>query len=251
MSIQILSAAQSDIGPRKSVNQDSFYHATEMSSGIPAGIYAVADGVSSSAHGEVASGLCVAAIDRWWREILPSMNYEKSKVIPAAADLIIGINKTVCDTKVADGGRSASTLTLLLLLQNEWFTFNAGDSRIYRLRKGIVSQLDQLTVDHSCLVEREYNGEKYLKSVLTSCIGGRNTFQYGYSSGTLREGDRFLLCSDGIYRTGSPRQIKKILGMKNADPNQVCENLIRAALSNGETDNITAVTVFCQGKEGA
>ena len=158
MNIQILSAAYSDIGPQKEVNQDSYYYAINTNGKIPAGIFAVADGVSGSAHGEIASGLCVDAIKHWWELTFPSLNFEKSKIIPSVAELIIGINSDVCNTRLPDGGRSSTTLTLLFLLNDEWFTFNVGDSRIYRLRRGIVSQLDQITEDQSCLVEREYNG---------------------------------------------------------------------------------------------
>lgn len=245
MSIQILSAACTDIGPRKEVNQDSFFHAVGTADGPAAGIFAVADGVSGSAHGEVASSLCMEAIGRWWREEFATLQYEKSRIIPSLAELIIGINSTACSLVLPDGGRSSSTLTLLLLLDEEWFTFNSGDSRIYRLKKGIAGQLDQLTEDQSCLVEREYEGQKYLKSVLTSCIGGRNAFKYGYKNGALKKGDRFLLCSDGVYKTESSRQIRKILGKRNSTPDQVCAKLIETALANGETDNITAITVFC------
>lgn len=208
-------------------------------------IFAVADGVSGSAHGEIASRICIDAIDDWWKGTFPLLNCDKKRIVPSIADLIIGINSRVCETKLPEGGRSSSTLTVLHLMEDEWFTFNVGDSRIYRLRKGIVSKLEQLTEDQSCLVEREYNGEMYMKSVLTSCIGGRNPFKYGYSSGPLRSGDRFLLCSDGVYKTESFQQIRRILGTKSDTPEQVCNNFIKSALRNGETDNITAVTVFC------
>ena len=243
--MQILSAAYSDIGPSKEVNQDSYYYAIRPDCMIPAGIFAVADGVSGSAHGEVASRLCAKELADWWESVFPSLDCDKSRVVPSLTEKILDINRVVCALKLPDGGRSSTTLTVLLLLGDEWFTFNAGDSRTYRLRRGLVSQLDQITEDQSCLVEREYNGEKYLKSVLTSCIGGRNEFKYGYSSGPLREGDRFFLCSDGICKTVSDRQIKKSLGAKNQTPEEICKNLVALALANGETDNVTAITVLC------
>ena len=245
MSIHILSAACTDIGPRKEVNQDSYFYAVAEKAPVPAGIFAVADGVSGSAHGEVASRICVEAVERWWQTSFPALQYDKSRAVPALAGLLDDVNKTVCDTLLPDGGRSSSTLTLLLLLDDQWFTYNVGDSRIYRLRRGFASQIDQITEDQSCLVEREFNGQKYLKSVLTSCIGGRNAFKYGYSSGPLREGDRFLLCSDGVYRSEKLRQLKKILNTRSATPLQISEMLVKNALGNGETDNITAITVFC------
>lgn len=250
MKYQFRSAAFSDIGPRKEVNQDSWFSAEQTADGFFAGLYAVADGVSGSFHGEIASRFCVEAINAWWRDTFPSLEYKRYKIIPSITELIIGINSDVCQKKTTEGGRTSSTLTLLLLLNDEWFTFNVGDSRIYRLTRGLAGRFDQITEDHSCLVEREYNGEKYLKSVLTSCVGGRNAFKYSYSSGELRRGDRFLLCSDGVYKTQSAEQIKKALRMKKATPEAVSKMLIEDALSNGETDNITAVTVFVDGQRG-
>ena len=251
MTGKIISAALSDIGPLKEINQDSFFHAIREDEDSCAAVFAVADGVSGSSHGEVASGICAAELKKWWENVFPQVKDDKSKTIQAMAEFIISVNQTVCETLLPNKGRSATTLTVLLLLGSEWIVFNVGDSRVYRLKSRLFSKLEQLTEDQTCLVEREYQGRKYLKSVLTSCIGGRNRLEYQYASGTLLDGDRFLICSDGVYKTQTTRQMGKILGKRGRSPEQLCQDFIRAALSNGENDNITAVTaIYTAGGEG-
>lgn len=246
MGFQINAAGESNIGPRKPVNQDSYFFAVAQDE-IPAGIFMVADGVSGSSHGEIASKMCADSIKAWWDKEFPIMASDAKKAVSSLAETIHLLNQRVCSHLLENGGRSASTMTLLFILQDEWFVFNSGDSRTYKLESGLFHRLEQLTEDQSTLVEREYSGRKILKSVLTSCIGGRGHFEYGYSCGRFRRGDRFLLCSDGVNKTLSDPDIAKIL--RRGEPAAVCGTLIRTALRNGETDNITALVVSIDRRE--
>lgn len=245
MNIRILSAGSTDIGPRKKVNEDSYFLAFNAAAESPVGIFAVADGVSGSSHGEIASSACVRAVELWWKEKPAMLGYETNRVIPSLIETILDTDRKLRHMQPAEMGRSSSTLSVLLIIGNGWFTFNTGDSRVYRLKKGLFSRLEQITEDQSCLVEREYKGQKYFKSVLTSCVGGKNAFQYSYSHGTLSQGERFLVCSDGVYKTLSERRMKGILKSKNLTAKEICDRLIDSALQNGETDNITAISVLC------
>lgn len=245
MSKIILASALSDKGSRKAVNQDACYYAVDCSGEMPIGIFAVADGVSGSYRGEIASHLCTGGVEDWWKTVLPTVRENKSKAIASIAELIIGLNNRVRSGEYDARGRSSTTLSILFLHSGEWFTFNVGDSRIFCLKKGLFSQLKQLTADQSCLVEREHNGQKYLKSVLTCCIGGRGEFKYEYANGKITVGDRFLICSDGVFKTQTNRQLKQLLNASHNTPDEICRSFITTALSNGETDNITAITVFC------
>lgn len=243
----IVSAEQSDIGPRKQRNEDSCFHAVRQYNGKTAGLFVVADGVSSSAHGEIASSICTAEMQRWWETSFPAIPEER--LAASLAEQLISINGQVCHTVNSEMSRSASTIAVLLIVGNEWMCFNAGDSRVYQLGRGIFGQLHMLTKDHSCLVEREYKGRKYMKSVLTSCVGGRDRFEYAYNKGTAKKGDRFLVCTDGVYKTLPDKSLKSLLSHRAGAPSAVCDRIIREALSNGETDNISAVVVFCSDKE--
>ena len=67
-----------------------------------------------------------------------------------------------------------------------------------------------------------------------------------YACGKIRSGDRFLLCSDGVYKTLDGKRLKKLMDRSSKTPEQVCDSALETALANGETDNITAVAVFCR-----
>ena len=241
----IQAAACSDIGPRKPVNQDSFYFASGMHGGVETAILAVADGVSNSYRGELCSELCTGMLRSWVDDTLPGLPGEKNAVVASLTARIVEIHETASRDLRSTTGRSASTLCVLLLFGEEWFCFNVGDSHAYRLVSGLFPKFDRLSLDQTTLVERERDGRKYMKSILTCCIGTRSPFRYEYSHGSWKKGDRFLVCSDGVYKTQSESSLRKLLGNRKQSAEAVSRQMVGAALSKGETDNITAVVAFC------
>jgi serine/threonine protein phosphatase PrpC len=116
----------------------------------------------------------------------------------------------------------------------------AGDSRLYRLRHGV---LEQLTVDHS-----EANGPDGEASgssnVITRAVGGRSELELDQVSFNVQLGDRFLLCSDGLYREASDDDIAEVL--ESGDAMSVVQALLAHTLRGRAADNVTAVVVDAQ-----
>jgi protein phosphatase/serine/threonine-protein phosphatase Stp1 len=122
----------------------------------------------------------------------------------------------------------------------------AGDSRAYLLRAG---QIVQVTKDHSLVQElvdaqtiSAAEAENHPRAnVITRAVGaGDPTLALDKVSARLRSGDRFLLCSDGLWKTLGQDRLAQLL---TADGGAPAERLLAAALDRRADDNVTAVTV--------
>jgi serine/threonine protein phosphatase Stp1 len=141
----------------------------------------------------------------------------------------------------------ASTVVAFLARDDHFACLWAGDSRAYMLRDG---ELRQITKDHSLVQELVDSGtiapedaEKHPHAnVITRAIGADiDEVVLEKVSGRLQQGDRFLLCSDGLCKTVPFPQLAELLQSDNGVPAPAA--LVAAALALDATDNITAVTI--------
>jgi serine/threonine protein phosphatase PrpC len=109
----------------------------------------------------------------------------------------------------------------------------AGDSRAYRWRAGI---LEQLTQDHSL---GALTGTGAESSVITRAVGVEGDLKLDIRRDSVRQDDRFLLCSDGLTRVLPEAQIRS--WMESADIEAAVEGLIQATLAAGAPDNVTVL----------
>lgn len=143
-----------------------------------------------------------------------------------------------------------STLTAALIVGEQAYIANVGDSRTYLLRDG---KLQRVTHDHS-LVERlveagqidadEVYDHPHRNLIYRSLGAGRAEVEVDLFTETLRSNDALLLCSDGLWEMVRDQQLESIL-TEVSDPVEACELLIERANENGGEDNITAVLVRC------
>lgn len=143
-----------------------------------------------------------------------------------------------------------STLTAALIVGEQAYIANVGDSRTYLLRDG---KLQRVTHDHS-LVERlveagqidadEVYDHPHRNLIYRSLGAGRADVEVDLFTETLRANDALLLCSDGLWEMVRDQQLESIL-TEVSDPVEACELLIERANDNGGEDNITAVLVRC------
>lgn len=138
-----------------------------------------------------------------------------------------------------------TTLIAVWVQQRTAHYSHAGDSRLYLLRKG---ELTQLTEDHTLVQEQLNRGiitqeemeDHTLRHVITRSIGGRENVEVEVEELPLAVGDQLLLCSDGLSSSLGNEDISRIL-QAEADLEIACDQLIRSALEAGSRDNITAV----------
>ncbi len=152
--------------------------------------------------------------------------------------------------KHSDARGLGSTLTAALIIGDQAFVANVGDSRTYLLRDG---KLDRITQDHS-LVERlvqagqieadEVYDHPNRNLIYRSLGANKSDVEVDIFTEKLRPGDALLLCSDGLWEMVRDPQIVSIL-TEIDDPQSACDQLIDRANENGGEDNITAVLVRC------
>ena len=217
------SAAASDVGRVREVNQDSFIERTEV------GIWAVADGLGGHSQGEVASRMVCDAL----ADVVPNSSFDD--VIDAARQRVSEVNEQLvrAATRAVNAVSSGSTVVALLARGTRCAVLWAGDSRAYRWREG---RLEQLTRDHS-LAELE----GAVSTAITRAVGGEPTLLLDLYRDRVHAGDRFLLCSDGLTRMVPDSQIRA--WMEHEDIRGAVEGLVKATLDAGAPDNVTALIV--------
>jgi type VI secretion system protein ImpM len=223
------SAAASDVGRVREINQDSFLERTDV------GIWVVADGLGGHSHGEVASRMVCDAL----ADMVPDSSFED--LVDAARQRVSEVNEHLVRAAMrpVNAVQSGSTVVALLARGTRYAVLWAGDSRAYRWREG---RLEQLTKDHS-LAEADGNGAD--SHAITRAVGGEATLELDVHRDRVHRGDRFLLCSDGLTRTVSHEQLERWLA--HDDIQRAVESLITAALETGGPDNVTAVVVEAFG----
>jgi protein phosphatase len=145
------------------------------------------------------------------------------------------------------GGTVGATLVGLMIFEAEYSVIWSGDSRIYRMRDGV---LEQLTKDHTEVQELLDAGritpEEGLtwprKNVITRAIGVSEDPNCDMATGNVRAGDVFLLCSDGLTEHNSDEDLQRILHGATS-PQEACDQFIAQTLERGAKDNTTAVVV--------
>jgi len=213
------------------------------------GLFVVADGMGGYEGGEIASALAVEAIHElvrrtagdadvtWPYKIDPWRSVGENELMVAtrlAADRIAARR----DGELRDMG---STVVALRLTGDHAVIAHVGDSRVYRLRGGVI---DQLTIDHSLAAQLEAAGTKpdanfAWRHVITRALGTA-TSEPDVQCQAIERGDVFLLCSDGLSEVLEPAHIAALLA---APVEAACRALVDAAYAAGSRDNISAVVV--------
>ncbi len=235
-------AARSDVGMKRPQNQDSFDTEVQDVAGWPQSGYRflVADGMGAHAAGELASQLAVDQVRHF---------YATNAVDPrvAVAQALKDANKHIFERGQADPQlyNMGTTCSSLVLLPKGALVGHVGDSRIYRCRG---ERIQQLTFDHSLVWEMRAAGQlrgddentAVPKNVITRCLGPHAEVEIdieGYFS--VRKGDTFLLCSDGLTGRVMDEEIGAVI--RYLDPSEAVDFLVDLANLRGGTDNITVI----------
>jgi protein phosphatase len=150
-----------------------------------------------------------------------------------------------------EAGNLGTTVTCVLVDDDTAIIANVGDSRTYLLREG---KLQQLTEDHSYVAQLVREGQLApedvyshpRRNVITRALGHRPDIEVDVQAHYLYEGDRLLLCSDGLWEmVQEPATIAEILGSSD-NPKSTVEQLIIAANRGGGADNIGIVVVHVE-----
>ncbi|XAS67895.1 protein phosphatase 2C domain-containing protein [Micrococcaceae bacterium Sec5.7] len=225
-----------DRGLRRELNEDSFIASDP--------VFAVADGMGGHEAGEIASGMCVRALAG-----MPQLaTGERTATAAVLQQYLIQADDSI---RRAAGARAGTTLTGVVVVEQMgmpyWLVMNIGDSRTYRLSQG---QFAQVSVDHSEVQELVDAGEitpeqaavHPRRHVVTRALGTGDETEADYWLLPVEEGDRILVCSDGLNAELTDDHMFRILSTVG-HPQDAVDALIQAALRNGGRDNVTVIVI--------
>jgi serine/threonine protein phosphatase PrpC len=224
-------AHKTDTGRQRHANEDSYF--------AQAPIFAVADGMGGAQAGEVASRIAAGAFEQ-------GLDAEASAE-GQLREIAQEANREIHELAQKDSSRAGmgTTLTAALLRDDEVAFGHVGDSRAYVLRDG---ELKRLTKDHSLVEELRRQGrltdeqaeEHPQRSIITRALGPEPKVNVDTMTFPAKDGDVFLLCSDGLTTMVSDEEITGIL-LESKGLRTAVSKLVDSANKRGGRDNITAV----------
>ena len=241
-----------DIGPR-ALNQDG------LDWDIGLGFFVVADGMGGHNAGEVASHLAVQAVRdfvtesaagtdlAWPFSYDPALSVDGNRLLTAVRLANRRIYQEGCAHAAFDG--MGTTVVAVLARDERAVMVSVGDSRIYRWRDSVLTQLtsdDTWLSTVMGLADDDRQGASHpLKHVLTSVVGTREDVRPTVLEERLLPGDRLVLCSDGVHGRLDSQAIAAIL-CQGAPPERQAEALVLEALIRHTSDNATALVVVAE-----
>jgi len=237
----LIGSGCTDTGRLRPNNEDCFAVDDALS------LFLVADGMGGHAAGEVASR---TAVDTVHQEVRRLVHSPAGRREPFRADAVLNTaflraNAVIQESADGDPDRRGmgTTLTALWCPGDQLVLAHVGDSRAYMLRK---TELLQLTRDHRLMAEIGASDEEERRSplahVLTRALGPHSEIEVDTGRVHLQDGDRLLVCSDGLYSELTDEGIVSLLHASGG-PGAACRSLVGTANRMGGRDNITAVVV--------
>ncbi len=225
------------LNPKRPVNQDRFLSVPER------GLFAVFDGVGGQRAGEVASQTAAETIEEALSHASAGTPFELvSRAIQFA-------NRDILEMAESDAAyrTMATTIAMIRIDGDRAIIAHVGDSRVYRLEDG---HFFRETIDHTDfsdarrgdVVGRDHVSSHGHNNVINRALGVDREVEVEVKQIKLRDGARFLLCSDGIYRHLSDEEIGRVIA-ENKDPQRAADELKRMVHERGADDNLTAVVV--------
>jgi len=244
--VELRVGARSDVGMIRSGNEDNFFAEAD----VRRGIFVVADGMGGHAAGEVASEMAVQIVSRHLLALTTVLDRAAAEKLALA---MREANRAIYDRMLAEVDKQGmgTTASVLVLSDNQFLIGQIGDSRIYLLRDG---SLTQITKDHSYVQEQVDAGLLTLEqaryhpysNVITRCVGANEMVETDIYEGEMKAGDVFLLASDGLTGMVDDRRLQQML-LARSGPGRIVDALIAEANGRGGLDNITAIVVQVMG----
>lgn len=226
--------ARTDVGRVRQANEDSFF--------IQAPLFVVADGMGGHVAGDVASATAVEVVQNEMAQADASEPGSLAAILSEANSAIY--EKAAADQTLHGMG---TTCTLLLIGDGRAQIAHVGDSRAYLLRDGA---LRQVTEDHTLVARMVAEGQLTpeeaehhpQRSMITRTLGVDPDVEVDLISLDLAQGDRILMCSDGLNSMLAAQAIQDVL-VRQPDPQSAADELVEQAIAAGGEDNVTVVVV--------
>lgn len=253
MRASIIAAAVTHVGNVRDHNEDAHLVAADD------GIFIVCDGMGGHAAGEVASAIGVRVTrEQWLGQAVQRASAawvasgtldDRRAFLSAVKNGVMTAHRTICEQADADSGKHGmgTTFTGLVVAGGDAVVAHAGDSRAYLVRGGIAMQL---TEDHTLLARLIASGMPIAeggqsarwKGVITNALGFGDDTKVVTFLVPLSDGDRLLLCSDGVSEYVGEAEVGQVL-VSQPSPARAAQRLVELALERGGEDNATALVI--------
>ncbi len=227
--------AKTHVGLKRKINEDAILALPEQD------IWAVSDGMGGHEAGDYASRLITDSI-----ATIP-LGLDPTERMHALREAIQAAHRLIVQEAEARGrGVIGATIVALMMANRHFVAIWAGDSRIYRLRGGII---EMLTTDHSAVAAFVLSGsmtwdeaEQHPQSnAITRAVGVGDELELDKIRGEVQSGDRFLVCSDGLTKYATFGILQETLCDYPIET--VSDRLVQIALAGGGADNISVIVV--------
>lgn len=240
-------ASLSDTGLVRAHNEDAIETSVEL------GLAVLADGMGGYNAGEVASKMSVELITQHLRRKqqaawIPLLSRQTSVAARWINEAVSYANSCVVEAAHEHAAYvgMGTTIVVALCHQDKLLLAHVGDSRAYRFRNDV---LTQLTRDHSVLqaqidaglISEEHAQFSPIKNLITRAIGAHEDIDVEIHDHLLEAGDLYLLCSDGLTDMVKREQIYRIVHQHIDELELCCKTLIECANTNGGRDNISVI----------
>ncbi|MEH6655988.1 PP2C family protein-serine/threonine phosphatase [Loktanella salsilacus] len=223
------------VGKVRKVNEDSILSLPEQK------VWVVSDGMGGHAAGDFASQTVVDTI-----ATMPLRDGPAEQMQALRQSILTAHDTILAEIDARGGGTIGATVVALMISDAHFVCFWAGDSRLYRLRDGVI---EMLTTDHSIVAGLVLSGdltwdeaEKHPHSnAITRAVGVGDMLELDKVRGALERGDRFLLCSDGLTKYAGFETLRAAL--QDTPIEMVTDKLLTIALDGGGGDNISFIVV--------
>jgi len=245
--------AATDVGRVRAHNEDNFLVDSRL------GLFVVADGMGGHAAGEIASALAVRQLHDILCESSDTLTrftkgeVSAKEILALLSTAVQRASSRIHEQALSDGSKRGmgTTLSALLFLGDRGFVAHVGDSRIYLLRNGRISQI---TDDHTVINElvkrgkltREQIDRVAQKNAITRAVGVYERVEVDTLLVETAPGDAFLLCSDGLHGYFNAEE-DLIPYLEESMGEQCAAAIVAVANDRGGKDNITAVIVRLEG----
>ena len=247
--VMIDSAGLSDVGRKRLENQDCFCVEDNL------GLYVVADGMGGHLAGEVAGRMVIESIRNYFvalesnRNQPPQAKHDGSLSTEAnhLLNAVAYANSQVYQASIdqPDYRGMGSTVAALLFTPDTFVAANVGDSSIYLIHE---ERIERISVPHTVIAaqnelapeQRQLYGSDF-QHMLTRGIGIEAEVEPDFCESPCFNGDRFIICSDGLSDKVAPEEILDI-ALANA-PRKICRTLVDLANARGGDDNTTVVAL--------
>lgn len=245
-------AADTDVGTRREVNQDSVLVKHGSWSGGEVLMAAICDGMGGLSQGEAASASVIRTFSRWFeRELAYELEDPDLQVIGGKWSLML----KELNVKIMEYGRKreielGTTFTGILMIDDKYVIVHVGDTRVYHLGKS----LRQITQDQTFVAREVNKGTMTMeqaavdkrRNMLLQCVGASESLEPEVLLGTVQRG-AYLLCSDGFRHKVKEEEIFLKLNPSTLTDAQTMRSRIRYLIDlvkqREEKDNISAVLI--------